>query len=114
MLHLLGLMTIKEHKAQIEKILDEKRFNSFIEVKQSEVDALFDRENEAFKIALFKRVFNTRAGRLILAYLRKMYKVSIPDFVNPSVNYFNNGKGRVIEEIEIIISKTPKKKKEDK
>lgn len=109
----LGYISVNKHNAIIDAILDTKKLNSPAEIRQTEIDALFDRENEAFKVALFKRTFNTRSGRLILEYLKKMYTVSIPNFDNASVNYFHSGKRRVVEEIEINANRQLKRRKKD-
>ena len=65
-----------------------------------------------FRVSMFKKVFGTDEGKLIIDYLSKIYNPSTPKF-EPNVDYYMLGKYRVIQEMKALINKPLKKGKED-
>jgi hypothetical protein len=56
------------------------------------------------RFGLYKEVFNTDAGKLLLAYMEDMY-CGQPDLNSDNRTYFNLGMREVIRQIKTIITK---------
>lgn len=81
--------------------------------KRKQEDKLVTPENNYnFRVAMFKKVFGTDEGRLVLDYMERLYRPSVPKF-EASVDYYMLGKYRVIQEIYALVNATIKKGKED-
>lgn len=76
---------------------------------QKEHDGTLENDFD-FKVAMFKRVFGSDEGKLILEYLEKLYSPKFPNF-NPNVDYYALGKYRVVQEIRALINSERKVKK---
>lgn len=61
-----------------------------------------------FRVSMFKKVFGSAEGKIVLDYLERLYNPSTPKF-DPNVDYYMLGKYRVIQEIVSLINKPLKK-----
>jgi len=61
--------------------------------------------NPVVRDSVFKSVFNTDSGKLVLDYLTELYEIKSPDTLNPNSVYFDLGKQAVIRHIKTIIKR---------
>ena len=64
-----------------------------------------------YRAEVFKKVFETDTGKLVLGYLEAVYTAPA-NFDNDKVTYYGLGKRDVLREIRTIISKKPKETKQ--
>lgn len=80
--------------------------------KYKQEDKIITMENDYnFRVAMFKKVFGTDEGKLVLNYLEGLYNPSVPKF-EPNVDYYMLGKYRVVQEMKALFNKSLKKGKE--
>lgn len=76
-------------------------------------DKIVTMENDFnFRVAMFKKVFGTDEGKLVLNYLDSLYNPSVPKF-EPNVDYYMLGKYRVVQEMKALVNKPLKKGKDN-
>lgn len=76
-------------------------------------DKIVTMENDYnFRVSMFKKVFGTEEGKILLEYLEKLYNPSVPKF-EPNVDYYMLGKYRVVQEMRALVNKQLKKGKEN-
>lgn len=81
--------------------------------KSKPEDKIVTMENDFnFRISMFKKVFGTNEGKIVLNYLENVYNLSVPKF-EPNVDYYMLGKFRVVQEMKALVNKPLKKGKED-
>lgn len=81
--------------------------------KSKPEDKIVTMENDFnFRISMFKKVFGTNEGKIVLDYLENVYNPSVPKF-EPNVDYYMLGKFRVVQEMKALVNKPLKKGKED-
>ena len=64
-----------------------------------------DMSNSSIRESVFKGVFNTDAGKLVLNYLTELYEIKNPDTSNPNQMFFELGRQAAIRQIKLIITK---------
>ena len=81
--------------------------------KSKQEDKIVTMENDFnFRVSMFKKVFGTDEGKLVLNYLDGLYNPSMPKF-EPNVDYYMLGKYRVVQEVKALVNKQLKKGKND-
>lgn len=79
----------------------------------SKQDKVITMDNDfQFRISIYKKVFGSVEGKLLLDYMERTYASREPNF-NPNVDYYALGKYRVVQEIKTLLNKPLKKGKED-
>lgn len=68
--------------------------------------------NYQFRISIYKKVFGSVEGKLLLDFMERIYAPREPSF-NPNPDYYMLGKYRVVQEIKTLLNKQQKKGKED-
>lgn len=77
--------------------------------RQQQKDKLTTIDNDFnFRISMFKKVFGTDEGKLVLDYLGRVWSLPVPSF-NPNSDYWVMGKYRAYQEICKLVN-TPLKK----
>lgn len=64
-----------------------------------------DMSNSAIRESVFKGLFNTDSGKMVLNYLTELYEIKTPNTSNPNQVYFELGRQAVIRQIKMIITK---------
>lgn len=79
----------------------------------SKQDKVITMDNDfQFRISIYKKVFGSVEGKLLLDYMERTYAPREPNF-NPNVDYYALGKYRVVQEIKTLLNKPLKKGKEN-
>lgn len=82
-------------------------------MQKKDDEKLVTMENDYnFRLTMFKKVFGTDEGKLVLDYLSKIWSLPIPSF-NPNTDYWIMGKYRAYQEIKALVDKPLKKGKND-
>lgn len=68
--------------------------------------------NYQFRISIYKKVFGSVEGKLLLDFMERIYTPREPSF-NPNPDYYMLGKYRVVQEIKTLLNKQQKKGNED-
>lgn len=78
--------------------------------KQDKVITMDD--DYQFRISIYKKVFGSDEGKLLLDFMERLYAPSQPSF-NPNADYYMLGKYRVVQEIKALLNKPLKKGNKD-
>lgn len=81
------------------------------ESKQEDKVITMDNDYQ-FRISIYKKVFGSDEGKLLLDFMERLYAPREPSF-NPNADYYMLGKYRVVQEIQALLNKPLKKGKND-